>query len=134
MICKNCGAKIRKRESYCPKCGMELTIPYSKSLKEKYIAGKYSDNDEDNFISRDRDTNPVQDNENHYESSSDYQDSEYEHYPENEDSVEYKKNSSGSIIGATILFLAVALLIGFVIGMIIFSGSMQSIPGMPTIK
>ncbi len=133
MICKNCGAEIRKRESYCPKCGMELTIPYSKSLKEKYMAGEYSDNG-DNFISRDRNTNCVQDNEYHYESTSDYYNTEYEQYHENEDYEEYEKNSSGSIIGATLLFLAVALLIGFVIGMIIFSGSMQSIPGMPTIK
>jgi hypothetical protein len=131
MICKNCGAEISKMESYCPKCGMELSIPYSKSLKEKYMAGEYSDN-EDKFISEDRNVNPTYDNDYLYENHSD---SAYEQYHSSEDHhEEYENHSSGSGIGATILFLVVALLIGFVIGMIIFSGSMQSIPGMPTIK
>ena len=62
MICKNCGADIRNRESYCPSCGMELLIPYSKSLKEKYIAGEYHDR-QDNYISRDKRKNRVIENE-----------------------------------------------------------------------
>ena len=52
MICKNCGANIKNRETYCPSCGMELMVPYSKSLKEKYIAGEYQDNPKNSFSSQ----------------------------------------------------------------------------------
>ena len=62
MICKNCGADIRNRESYCPSCGMELLIPYSKSLKEKYIAGEYHDR-QDSHISRNKGKNRVMESE-----------------------------------------------------------------------
>jgi hypothetical protein len=41
MICENCGAKIGKGESYCPKCGMELFNPEYKPLKKKYLRGEY---------------------------------------------------------------------------------------------
>ena len=50
MICKNCGAKIKNRETYCPSCGMELMVPYSKSLKEKYIAGEYQDHQKNSLV------------------------------------------------------------------------------------
>ena len=53
MICKNCGANIRNKENYCPNCGMELMVSYSKSLKEKYIAGEYHDH-RDDLIIKDR--------------------------------------------------------------------------------
>lgn len=125
MICKNCGAEIRNRESYCPNCGMELYVPYSKSLKEKYIAGEYQDRQED-FIVRDRRNNRAEKKEYYPEQGAD----EYEQHHEDE-TQEYNETggSGSSVIVVIILFLIVALLIGFVMGMIIFSGVLQSLPG-----
>lgn len=124
MICKNCNAKIRNRESYCPSCGMELLIPYSKSLKEKYMAGEYIDRQDDSIL-RDKRNNRTQESEYPNEKSAD----EYEQYYENEaqEHPETKKSGS-SVIVVIILFLIVALLIGFVIGMIIFSGILHTLP------
>jgi len=123
MICKNCGAEIKTKESYCPSCGMELFVPYSKSLKEKYIAGEYHDRDE-NFIVRDRQNGPAEE-EYYSENGADAQ--EQYHGDETE---EYNEIGGGtSVIAVIILFLIVALLVGFVIGILIFSGFLQSLPG-----
>jgi len=46
MICENCGAKIGKRESYCPKCGMELFNSESKPLQKKFLRGEYMEQEE----------------------------------------------------------------------------------------
>ena len=122
MICKNCGAEIKNKESYCPSCGMELFVPYSKSLKEKYIAGEYHDREE-NFIVRDRRNGPAE--EYYPEKGADEQ--EQYHGDETE---EYNEIGGGtSVIAVIILFLIVALLVGFVIGILIFSGFLQSLPG-----
>jgi hypothetical protein len=123
MICKNCGAKIINRESYCPSCGMELLIPYSKSLKEKYMAGEYIDR-QDSYSLNDKNRKTQE------EYSSDSTE-EYEHYydTESQESNESEESGSSGFL-ATFLVLIIALLIGFLIGMIIFSGSLQSIPGM----
>jgi hypothetical protein len=123
MICKNCGAKIINRESYCPSCGMELLIPYSKSLKEKYMAGEYIDR-QDSSILNDKNRKT----QDEYPSDSTR---EYEQYYENEsqESNEPEESSSSGFL-ATFLVLIIALLIGFLIGMIIFSGTLQSLPGM----
>lgn len=123
MICKNCGAEIKNKESYCPSCGMELFVPYSKSLKEKYIAGEYNDREE-NFIVRDRRNSPVEE-EYYPEKGAD----EQEQY-QGDETEDYNETGGGtSIIAVIILFLIVALLVGFVIGILIFSGFLQSLPG-----
>ena len=124
MICKNCGADIRNRESYCPSCGMELLIPYSKSLKEKYIAGEYHDS-QDNYISRDKRKNRVIEDE--------YTDKWYDEHEQYEEDVQegYETGKSGSSgIMVTFLFLIMALLFGLVLGLVIFSGSLQSLTGL----
>ena len=46
MKCENCGAKIKKRETYCPKCGMELFNSQYKPLKKKYLRGEYMEREE----------------------------------------------------------------------------------------
>jgi hypothetical protein len=125
MICKNCGANITKKENYCPSCGMELMIPYSKSLKEKYIAGEYHDQ-QDDFNTRGTRSNRSVEREDYPEQDAD----EYEQYHGAEGEYENENRGSGSsVLLVIILFLIVALLIGFVIGMIIFSGVLQSLPG-----
>jgi hypothetical protein len=119
MICKNCGANIKNRESYCPSCGMELMVPYSKSLKEKYIAGEYQDHPKNSNF-HDKTDNKLK----HHEHEDDY-----EQYQGNES---YEESQSGSsALLAIILFLIVALLFGFVLGIILFSGALHHIPGFP---
>ena len=121
MICKNCGEEIRNRENYCPSCGMELLVPYSKSLKEKYIAGEYQDHQEDYIIRKNNKT------KNEYHPREDTAD--YEQYDDQTlEEYETKESGSSGIFTVTFLFLIMALLFGFVIGMIIFSGIITGMP------
>lgn len=125
MICKNCGANIKNRESYCPSCGMELMVPYSKSLKEKYISGEYQDNPKNSnlySVNKLKHNEPEEDYEQ-YQSNEQYQGNE-----------SYEESQSGSsALLAIILFLIVALLFGFVLGIILFSGAVHHIPGFSNI-
>ncbi len=130
MICKNCGANIKNRETYCPSCGMELMVPYSKSLKEKYIAGEYQDNKNNSVVHNKRD----QMHQEHELQNVEYN-SEYEQYHGNETPEQYQTKGSGSsALLAIILFLVVALLFGFVLGIILFSGALHQIPIFSNIK
>ncbi len=145
MICDNCGFEMSNKENFCPNCGMELSVPYSKSLKNKYIAGEYSDR-HDNFNNYNKAESVVEKLE--YSNKPKYVrdkpvkneirrdhpvNTEIQHdYHANPEYVEYETKKSGtSIFSALILFLILALLMGFVLGMIIFSS--QSIPGLPHI-
>jgi hypothetical protein len=129
MICKNCGANIRNRENYCPNCGMELMVSYSKSLKEKYIAGEYHDHRDDLIIK-----NRYNQKNQKEESEPVKRSYETEDYYGNETLEEYETGKSGSsALFAIILFLVVALLFGFVLGMILFSGALHSLPGFSNI-
>jgi hypothetical protein len=124
MICKNCGANIKNRETYCPSCGMELMVPYSKSLKEKYIAGEYQDNKKNLVVHNKR--NQM---DQRHELQNVEHNTEYEQYHGNETQKEYQTKGSGSsALLAIILFLVVALLFGFVLGIILFSGALHQIP------
>lgn len=147
MICENCGVEIKNRERYCPSCGMELLIPYSKSLKEKYMAGEYLENQDTHVHYQKKNVKKeiehyaeanVHNYHQNYESRADeYTDAqEYsdardypnaQEYPEAE---EYEGESGISILVVIILFLIVALLIGFLIGILIFSGFLNSLPGL----
>ncbi len=130
MICKNCGANIKNRETYCPSCGMELMVPYSKSLKEKYIAGEYQDNKKNLVVPNKRN----QIDHEHGLQNVEYN-TEYEQYHGNETNEEYQTNGSGSsALLAIILFLVVALVFGFVLGIILFSGALHQIPIFSNIK
>ena len=121
MICKNCGANIKNKETYCPSCGMELMVPYSKSLKEIYIAGEYQDHPKNSVVHNRRNKTEQKQELRHVEDTD-----EYEQYHGNE---EYQKQGSGSsALLAIILFLVVALLFGFVLGIILFSGALHQIP------
>ena len=60
---------------------------------------------------------------------------EYEQYHGNETHEEYQPEGSGSsALLAIILFLVVALLFGFVLGIILFSGALHQIPIFSNIK
>ncbi|CDG64548.1 MAG: hypothetical protein PWQ15_1587 [Methanobacterium sp.] len=47
MICENCGAKIGKKEKYCPKCGQEIFNSNDKPLQQKYLRDGYFAEDGD---------------------------------------------------------------------------------------
>lgn len=121
-MCKNCGSDISSRESYCPNCGMELMVPYSKSLKEKYIAGEYNDRQE-GYIPRNR--------RNQRETEEDYPDEMTTEAYENAPLEEYETEETGtSLVLVLFLFLIIALLVGFIFGFAIFSGILHSLPGL----
>jgi hypothetical protein len=128
MICENCGAEINNRESYCPSCGMELMIPYSKSIKEKYIAGGYLENQDTHIHYKKKDiVTETEVPEEIVQEADQYSEARTEEYPEAQ---EYQEESGISILVVIILFLIVALLIGFVIGILVFSGFLHSLPGL----
>lgn len=115
MKCENCGSIIRRGNTYCPMCGMELRTEY-KPLQERYKRGEFQDIDEDFYDERSVYQEPKT---RTYQRG--YNLDEY--YPE-----EIEPESSGSILLPIILFLIAALLIGFIFGVIIFSSNFQAIP------
>lgn len=135
MICENCGAEIRNREIYCPNCGMEIISPYNKSIKARYMAGEYTEN-QGNYNPRNKRSR--RDREEYVEEtepqvSEDTEPAAVEEYYEPEPE-EYEESGGVSVLTVIILFLIVALLIGFVIGILVFSGFLQSLPGFSNLK
>lgn len=183
MKCENCGTKVRKWDTYCPKCGMELSVSEYKPLKNKYLRGEYHEQrevptepydlegedysaakyyedtyqNEDNYSDRDY-NQQNQDNNYQYNQDRDYKqdnpdksykkDKSYKNkpykkkynqnrdYQHNYNPNEYKKKkyrgydldeyygteeNESSIWGTVFLLLVIALLFGFVIGIIFFS-------------
>lgn len=115
MKCNNCGGIIRRGDTYCPMCGMELKSEY-KPLQERYKRGEYQDREEQYY-----DETPV------------YQESETTHYQRGYNLDEYypeeeETENSGSGLLPVILILVIALLIGFIFGIIMFSSNFQAIP------
>jgi uncharacterized Zn finger protein (UPF0148 family) len=109
MKCENCGSHIKKSDIYCSTCGMEILSSEYKPLQKKYMSEDYS-NEEKSY---DR-------NENYYEpKTSKYESMHNLHYEE-------PKRSSGWL--PIILFLVLILMIGFVIGLIMFTSNIQSTP------
>jgi hypothetical protein len=77
MICENCGARIGKKERYCPNCGREVFNSSEKPLQQKYLRGGYS-SEEGSF-------------QEPYQDWDDYDKDPYEAYHENDEIVgEYK--------------------------------------------
>lgn len=144
MICDNCGAIIDKSEKYCPNCGMELLT--SKPMKKKYYREQESINhenkglnpakkkyykDSEMFSANNRRSIEKPIKRRYYENSApvspDY--SQYigeESEPHQQD---HYKEKSGTGIGNIVLLLFVALILGFVTGLIMFG--LQSIPQIP---
>jgi hypothetical protein len=159
VICENCGAKVKKGEKYCPKCGMELLVSNYKPLKKRYLKGDYGDKHDyrDHKTSKRQYSDSYEDSGfnqeyegSRYESSRDgnrrYRDSQYKHpeyknsrykgsryqsgYTEEYDDPYYyeEETKKAGLWGTVVLLLIVALLVGLVVGFIVFSTKM--IPGM----
>ncbi|MEN4007072.1 MAG: zinc ribbon domain-containing protein [Methanobacterium sp.] len=139
MICDNCGAIIDESEEYCPNCGMELLTP--KPIKNKYYrepkaikhknqsskpAKKKYYKDYESLGNHSPIETPIK--RRYYEDSAlispDY--SQYVGEYEYEES-DYKEKSG---VGTIIIFLFIALVLGLVVGLLMF-GPPQTIPQMP---
>lgn len=152
MICDNCGVNIDEGEEYCPNCGMELLIP--KTVKNKYyedLKSIYSDssnfskpakrynNDSRSFNFDNSQTvekpikqrymkysKPESPDYSKYYDEEEYEESEYHQQDYYEE--DYKEKS-GSGIGNIVLLLFIALILGFIAGLLMFGS--QSIPQIP---
>ncbi len=139
MDCQKCGGYIRRRDTFCPHCGVKLTRPNYKTqqksrnseykpLQGRYMRGEYQDRGEDfydQYIEN-------QHAEDQYQERPAYQKprkKKYrgydlsEYYPDEEET-----ESSGIGMTPIILILIIALLMGFIIGVMMFtSGSLPSL-------
>ncbi len=133
MDCKKCGGYIRKRDTFCPHCGMELTSPNYKPqqknknseykpLQGRFIRGEYQDR-EDDFYDQYIDNQYV-DNDYYQEEKPNFQKPKKkkyrgydlsEYYPDEEET-----ENSGIGMAPIILILIIALLMGFIIGVAMY--------------
>ena len=133
MNCKKCGGYIRKRDTFCPYCGVELTRPNYKPqqksgnseykpLQGRFIRGEYQDREED-FYDQYIDNQYV-DNDYYQEEKPNYQKPKKkkyrgydlsEYYPDEEET-----ENSGIGMAPIILILIIALLMGFIIGVAMY--------------
>lgn len=130
MRCLNCGGEIKPEDIYCNHCGMELSGRKNKSrerkrrsipdkgaykpLQNKFMRGEYQEHQEEQYP------------DDHYynpQEAYDYGDYPDEFYGEQAE-VDGGKNS---IWGTLILFLVLALVVGFVVGLLIFTSGSQNI-------
>ena len=109
MKCENCGSHIRKGDIYCSTCGMELSSSEYKPQQKKYMSEDYS-NEEHSY---DR-------NNNYYEPSTNKYESRH--------NLDYEETKRSSRWLPIILFLVLILMMGFVIGLIMYTSNIQSIP------
>ncbi len=106
MKCENCGDQIRKGYSYCSNCGMEL-LSATKPLQKKYMSEDYRNEEQFYDVNND-----------------DYEPEPTEY--ENNYNYEEIKRSRGWL--PIILFLVLFLMIGFVLGLIMFTSNIKSTP------
>jgi len=139
MICDNCGAIIDKGEEYCANCGMQLIDLPVKQKKSKNI--KYSNND--NYIGNKKSDSLKKPIKEKYIEYSDPESPDYSYYDqENEYEPKYEKNnfkeetpkvqhkkSSGTGLINIFLFLFIALLLGLIVGLLIFGSQSAQILG-----
>jgi hypothetical protein len=88
MICENCGARIGKGKSYCPKCGNEVYNSGHKPLKNKYLRGEYLPNDEssaESYYLEEETISPDTNQKEPHQNWDDYDKDPYEDYNQNKD-------------------------------------------------
>ena len=127
MKCRNCGGEIRPKDVYCHQCGMELsgrkTKPQRrkkrsfsdpgdyKPLQNKFMRGEYQEHQETPYH---------QEDDYYYQPEEAYDYGEYQEYEEDE-------VGEKSSLGALIMFLLLALVVGFVVGILVFTSDAQNI-------
>lgn len=132
MICDNCGAIIDKREEFCPNCGMQmLNLHPNPKKRKKYYKNSRSLN-RNNSRPVDK---PIKQRyiKNSKPKSQDYRqyfdDEEYEEPPNHDYYKTNYKRKSGIGIWNIILLLAIALILGFITGLLMLET--LSIPPLP---
>ncbi len=134
MICDNCEAKIDAHEEYCPNCGMQLLdLPPNPIKKKKNYkdSGSFSRGNprsvkkpiKQRYIGNSAPESPD------YSQYTDEYGHDEEELPEETYYEEDYKEKSGSGIGSITLLLFIALILGFIVGMLMFGS--QSIPQIP---
>lgn len=130
MNCQKCGGYIRKRDTFCPHCGMELTQanykPQQKNnseykpLQGRFVRGEYQDREEDlddHYIENQKaDDNYYPEEKPTYQKPRKKKYRGYdlsEYYPDEEET-----ERSGMGMAPIILILVIALLMGFIIGVL----------------
>ncbi|WJI09108.1 hypothetical protein FGU46_02885 [Methanobacterium sp. CWC-01] len=138
MKCRNCGGEIRPEDIYCNQCGMELSgreyKPRGKKrrlfqengdykpLQNKFMKGEYQEQQADPYYS---------DEDYYHEPEEAYDYVEYPDYGDYRESTEIEEGET-SIWGTLILFLVLALVVGFVVGLLIFTSDAQNILSLGT--
>jgi hypothetical protein len=139
MICDNCGANIDKSEDYCPNCGMQLLdLPPAPKKKKKYYKDSKSISPDNSQIVEKpikrrytEDSVPESPDYSHYDSKYDEEYEEAESPQQDYHKKDYKEKS-GVRIGNIILLLFIALVLGFITGLLMFGS--QSIPQIPGVN
>ncbi len=135
MICDNCGAIIPEKEEFCPNCGMQLVDLYSKPKNKK----KYSKNskssknyDFDSFDKPIKQKYMGNSKPESYDYSQYLDDDGYKEHEFNDNYEAKNKRKSGTGIWNIIILLLIALVLGFIVGLLMFTS--QLIPQMPGIN
>jgi len=141
MICDNCGAIIDENEEYCPNCGMQLLeMRPQKKEKPKKKKKNYNKSKSPGFEDSKPADKPIKQRyiENSQPESYDYsqylddgddENEEYEQAPQEYNNQKQEKKS-GIGIGNIFLFILLALILGFIVGLFMFSSpSIPQIPG-----
>jgi hypothetical protein len=139
MICDNCGANIDKSEEYCPNCGMQLLdLPPAPMKKKKYYKDSESISPDNSRIVEKPikrrytgDSVPESPDYSHYDSRYDEEYGEAESHQQDHYEKDYNEKS-GVGIGNIILLLFIALVLGFIVGLLMFGS--QSIPQIPGVN
>lgn len=137
MNCQNCGGYIKRRDTYCPHCGVKLQVqnykPRQKNMNSEYkplqrrfMRGEYQDREED-FYDQYIGNQYVEERPEYIEERPAYHKPKKkkfrgydlsEYYPDEEEI-----ESSGIGMAPIILILLISLLIGFTIGLMMFYNS-----------
>lgn len=131
MFCDNCGAKIDESEEYCPNCGMQLVDLPPKKRKYHKNPGSFSranSRSVDKPIKQRYIEKSVPESYEYPQYFDEEEDEEYESHNSDYDQEGYKEKS-GTGIGNIILILFIALILGFIVGMLMFGS--QSVPQIP---
>ncbi|MEN6329746.1 MAG: hypothetical protein ABFC91_05575 [Methanobacteriaceae archaeon] len=129
MKCRNCHGEIRPGDVYCNQCGVEVSARNNgpvrrkkrsfhdnadyKPLQKKFIQGEYQEQEDPYYPGAE-----YYDPDEAYDYG-EYQAADYEEY-------ETIEEGEKSIWGSLILFLFLALVVGFVVGLLIFTGGAQN--------
>lgn len=134
MNCQNCGGYIKRRDTYCPHCGVKVKKSNYKPqqpkrnseykpLQRRYIRGDYPDKEEDEYYGNYIENQHIEDEyveerpKYHKPKKKKYRGYDLsKYYPDEEETT-----SSGIGMAPIILILVMALLIGFIIGIIMFT-------------